>query len=305
MAKITLTNEQITQIYRKFCKYQVVNPTSLYQFRFKITDVADQIIYLNIYQTNTLTVQGTEEGKKQFWQKTKLFWKQINCFAWSSPLINPRETRDGGQSKSESFIWGGDEAGKGDIFGSIHLTLVKNNPTLNALIIKLNLRDSKKMSDRQIFAYAPQIIHTLKQTGATYYRQTLAPTVIGSANLNALLAKKYYNLVLQTPVNERKVVIDAFCTEKKWKEYLASHPPLRKNLFLQEQAETRFYAVAIASILSRYFFLLELEEIAQIYQLKTAIKGASKRVQAIAKAVLKTNPSSKKHIKVRFLKLDN
>ncbi len=286
-----LTQIQIDEIIKHFYEFRsgVSHPTMKARFQIPIRF---SMIYLTIYQTKKILVQGDIETKKRFWEITQNFWRQINCTAWYLQTPN---------TKREALIWGGDESGKGDVFGSIHLTLVRNTPKLNLLVKQFHLQDSKKMSDQRILFLAPKILGVLKAAKSCYWLK-IVPGKLINKNLNAVLAQHYWELISQTN-DQIPVVIDAFCSYQKLREYWGNRSPSGNKISVKEKGESFFNAIAVASIISRYHFLQELKNWENTFALVNAIpKGASRKAQNTAKVYLAQNPKMAKIIKINYIK---
>lgn len=290
---------QIKKIYQQFAKFRVSVQQPIVKYRFKIP-LRTSALYLTIYHTRRIIIQGSIEAKEQFWEKTHTFWKQIQWIDWySNPsIINNLEQK----INHEELIWGGDESGKGDVFGSIHLTLVKNSSRLNIMARKLHLQDSKKMSDQKILWLGPKLLKICKAEQSCYYIK-ITPSQIINKNLNLVLAQHYLKLILQIK-DDYPIVIDAFCSGQKLREYWGEKTPSKKKITVKQKGESYFNAIAIASIISRYHFLHELQTWQKLFSLVDEIpKGANKITQKIAKAYLVKNPRMAKFIKINYIKV--
>lgn len=242
--KLTLTQKK--QICKQFSNYWSGDDIKNYiVWKAKLTEFR---ISLTIYTSNKLLIQGSENAKIKFWENTQSFWKKID-YIWMSNSLN------------NDIVWGGDESGKGDYFGSIYITLVKCDQKMQDFCQSLNLRDSKKMTDSKVIDYGKLLLkkfpHLIKTT-------KIKPSSINKTkNLNQLLAEKYWNLIMQINNRSENVIIDGFCSLQNFQKYLPGKQLI--NIKLIPRAESKYLAVAIASIISRYQFLVELSDLKAKY----------------------------------------
>ena len=179
---------------------------------------------------------------------------------------------------------GSDEVGTGDFFGPICVCAAYLDEQTYAKINKLNLIDSKKLSDTYILKTVPKLLkevkHSLLILDNTKYNQ-----VIIDNNMNKIKAKlhnqAYINLKKVIKKLPEMIVIDDFCGQEKYYQYLKDEVFI-KNIHFETKAENKYLSVAIASMISRYAFLITMENMSKKYKTEFP-KGASTLVDDFTK----------------------
>jgi len=187
---------------------------------------------------------------------------------------------------TESFIphIGIDEAGKGDYFGPmvISAVFVANSKDAEKLM-KLGVRDSKKISDRRAIELREHILKVCKHVSEVVISpQKYNELYLKIRNVNKLLAwghaRSLENILEKLSSGECKhVVIDQFSrNESRVLNALMTNG--KKMDIKQMHKGEADLAVAAASIVARGRFLIELEEMRKKYKVKFP-KGASQVVE--------------------------
>lgn len=192
---------------------------------------------IKIYTTGTMTVQGS----KEYDIYTKLM-----------------------EHTGEVESSGSDEVGVGDFFGptvycSVKLTgksieYIKNN----FLVIK----DSKKMTDDEIF----ELYQNHIKGNIDYHVEIVFDKDLPDG-LNSIEQKSYYHSKLLSNFSDlRYAVVDLYTTENNFHKVTAklglSWP---NNLVLETKADGKYYSVALASIIARYYFVCEMDKLDEKY----------------------------------------
>jgi ribonuclease HIII len=179
---------------------------------------------------------------------------------------------------------GSDEVGTGDFFGPICVCAAFVDEDIFSQIARMNLTDSKQLTDIYIREIAPVLIdkvpHSLLVLENSRYNQ-----VIRSHNMNAIKAmmhnKAYLNLQGKGITLPSQCVVDDFCGETLYYRYLSGEPEVFHGLTFHTKAESQFISVAIGSIISRYAFLKYMDELSERY-LSVFPKGAGEPVDQFA-----------------------
>lgn len=170
-----------------------------------------------------------------------------NCNSWESESI------------------GSDESGKGDFFGApVVVVVVLDSEVLNEIKKQTyfhKIKDSKKCNDDQIKKLAPQIMKIFENKfycsnlDVKKYNQ-LCKKYINQNILYSVLHNKAHSLINSNLPR----VIDAFCEEKTHNFYLkkAKEKAVCIDKFIIK-ADSRYLSVAIASIIARYKFIIQIE----------------------------------------------
>jgi ribonuclease HIII len=180
---------------------------------------------------------------------------------------------------------GSDEVGTGDYFGSVCVCAAVVEEKDLPLLEKLGVTDSKALTDEAILSMAPQLMPKLR-----YSLLVLPPErynqIHDHFNLNAIKARlhnqAYVNLARRAEL-PAFCMVDQFTPEKQYYAYLSTAKEVVRGLHFETRAESRYPAVAAASVLARYAFLRDLERMGRQYDM-TFVKGAGEEVDACAAA---------------------
>ena len=184
-------------------------------------------------------------------------------------------------TKDTQFIdqCGSDEVGTGDYFGPVVVCATKVTKENVAFLKKLKVQDSKALTDNDIMDIASKIIpvipHTILILDNAKYNK-----VHQTNNLNMIKAKlhnqAYINLSKKTDLTELKI-IDQFCNEESYYNYLKNETNIIRNIHFETKAENKYLSVACASIIARYAFLDYFDKLSKHYDFNFH-KGASSLV---------------------------
>ena len=175
---------------------------------------------------------------------------------------------------------GSDEVGTGDYFGPICVCRCYLDGNIYRKVEKLNLIDSKQLSDAAILEIAPQLIkhvpHSLLILSPEKYN-----SVHQEANLNKIKAlmhnKAYVNLKNKGFRLPSQIVIDQFCSPASYYRYISEEKDIIRNITFETKAENKYVSVACGAIISRYAFLTEMDRISEKYGMQFP-KGAGEKV---------------------------
>ncbi len=183
---------------------------------------------------------------------------------------------------------GSDEVGTGDYFGPVCVCACIVHDTDMELITALGIRDSKQLDDTKIREAAPQLMKQL-----TYSLLIVDPekynAVHADNNMNEIKAKMhnqaYINLSAKEPLPSL-CVIDQFTPEKTYYRYLSHEPTVIGRIRFETKAENSYPAVACASVIARYAFLVRMDAMSEQWHMEFA-KGSGKPADACAAAFVK------------------
>lgn len=184
---------------------------------------------------------------------------------------------------------GSDEVGVGDFLLPIIVVAAfvrgKDLKTLE----QFGVKDSKKLSDEKIREIAPLLLKKFFVSRLTLSNEKYNELVASGENLNSIKAKMHnralLNMFKKFP-DTRNIFVDQFVAESKYFAYL-NDPNEQKviNIVFKTKGESYYPCVALASVIARYAFLLERDELNKKY--KTTIPfGASGKVNEFAKKFL-------------------
>lgn len=269
---LNLNNEQVNKIISLYHDYKLELTTPYMIFRAKI-----KMATITIYKTNKLLIQGNDSIQ---------VYQEICQALRIKPKITkpPQKTFDLALS-----IIGSDEVGTGDYFGGIVVCACFIGKEQILETSKLGLNDSKKISDQKIKRIAPQLISKLKHS-VIYLNNEKYNLITNKFNTNlnkikAILHNKALIQLLDKNINYDKIIIDGFTSTEKYFSYLQNQKRIIENVILEEKSETKYLAVAVASIIARYYFIKKLDELSKTYGYNLP-KGAGKPVDLVLNKII-------------------
>lgn len=194
----------------------------------------------------------------------------------------------------KNAIIGADEVGVGDYFGGIVTCAVFLDEELTQKISHLNIKDSKKLSIKQNIDLAKQLIGLIpynakvispKQYNFLYNQYQNAHIIKTYAHNNAI-----YRLKTRLNLQNVKVVLDEYASKANYQKYLEilnEKDVAHIDLFVQK-AESKYLAVACASIIARYYFLIQIKELSTTYHINIPL-GSNKQKVEVALNKLRIN----------------
>lgn len=169
---------------------------------------------------------------------------------------------------------GSDESGKGDFFGGPVVVAVRlDQKTLGQLRgdenrdLYARIRDSKQCSDEWIRDAAQRLMGICKYEALEYPPEIYNREYQCYRNMNSLLAHMHNAVHQRLEGNETRIV-DAFTKESNYIQYLRDHGTEYVKIDIMcERADSRYLSVAIASIIARYMFMKQMDELTKMSKL--------------------------------------
>lgn len=205
-----------------------------------------------------------------------------------------KEIKDNQKDKDDSKDYryvnlsaiGSDEVGTGDYFGPIVVTASFVDKKDHAHLIDLGIKDSKKLTDEKMLKLAPELIKMCPHV--TYILDNKTYNQNKDFNMNKIKAI-LHNKVLITLIEKdnykyEKIIMDQFVYPKKYFEHLEGAPKIVKDILFLTKAEDKNLSVAVSSIISRYYFLKEMDKISDKYKMNIP-KGAGSIVDEAAQKI--------------------
>jgi len=175
---------------------------------------------------------------------------------------------------------GSDEVGTGDVFGPVVVCTAFVSKEDIPYLEQMGVKDSKNISDDDILTMgsklAQKLTHTLLIVTPSKYNELTSKSI----NLNKMKALLHNQAIIKTTSKLEKeypVIVDQFCQPNLYYNYLSEETLVYRNINFYTKAESVHLAVAAASIIARYAFLLKMKELStQVgFELR---KGASSLV---------------------------
>ena len=216
-----------------------------YHYQFEIAGDNERIKVLVYFgkKGNKTVIQGNNETE---------FYRRIKSLILGDTLFEEEFNTVNNIDEPSTYI-GTDEVGKGDFFGPLIIAGVLVDESAKKKLLDAGVKDSKKVSDRNIKRLSVQI---KKIIGNNYDIISIRPAKYnelykGFRNINKLLgwghAKALENILEKKFVEE--AISDKFGDEKLILDALQHHGK-KVKLYQTHKAE-KFIAVAAASILAR------------------------------------------------------
>ncbi len=186
---------------------------------------------------------------------------------------------------------GSDEIGTGDYFGPIVVTATYVDKDKINFINDLGVKDSKKLTDDKILKIAPSLIKEIPYVTFTLNNKDYNEYQKKGYNMNKIKAI-LHNKVLYTLTHKeekypyKKIVVDQFVYPRKYFEHIANATEKVTNITFTTKAESKCASVAAASIISRYIFLMKINELTKELGLEIP-KGANAIVDEIGSTIVK------------------
>ncbi len=173
---------------------------------------------------------------------------------------------------------GSDEVGTGDYFGPIIVTASFVAKEKIDFINDLGVKDSKKLTDDKILKIAPLLIKEIPFVTFTLNNQDYNNYQEKGYNMNKIKAilhnKVLYSLTHKDNYPYEKIVVDQFVYPRKYFEHINEATEKVTDITFTTKAESKCASVAVASIISRYYFLKKIDELSEELGL-TIPKGAN------------------------------
>lgn len=179
---------------------------------------------------------------------------------------------------------GSDEVGVGDFFGPLIVTATYITREDIAFLEKYQINDSKKMKDPYILSIGPTIKRRIKNYVVMVSAKKLSDLAANHFNIHKAMAKCHniaqMGLMEKYGIDRETIIyVDQFTPEKDYRK-LVGNEIVNNPLYFRTKGESFYPSVAAASVIARYTFLKEWEEMEK--KLGTIIpKGAGAQVDSV------------------------
>lgn len=200
---------------------------------------------------------------------------------------------------------GSDEVGVGDFFGPMIVTAAYFTPSDMKLIDKLHVKDSKKLTDAYMMQIGPELRRSIKHFTILCSASKVSSYEDKGFSTHWVLAH-LHNLAHQKLIEKYKlgdeivVYVDQFEREELYKKYVGESL-IENPIIFKVKGESRWPSVAIASVISRYEFLLYWQQMESKLGI-TIPKGAGSDVDKVYKRLIesKGKETVDKYVKTFF-----
>lgn len=184
---------------------------------------------------------------------------------------------------------GSDEVGVGDFLGPMIVVAAFVSKKDIKRLIELGIHDSKKMKDEKILEVGPTLVKEFKFSKLTLPNEKYNEMYLKGENLNSMKAKMHnraLNNMHKQYEDVLNIFVDQFVSPNTYYKYLNDeNEEIVKDIIFKTKGESYFPCVALASVIARYSYLLEMKKLEEKYHM-TFPFGASKKVTAFAKEFL-------------------
>ncbi|MEK4284455.1 ribonuclease HIII [Ureibacillus sp. FSL K6-0165] len=277
---LKLLPQQLNEIETYYLKHKVERNAPGVVFAAKLPDVA-----ITVYSSGKVMFQGLGAQREA---------SRFNEFALTDEN-NQQNINSIGDTLPENFsklsVIGSDETGTGDYFGPITVAAVYVPNDKIELVTELGVKDSKQLNDQAIREIAPHLIATCVHSLLTLRNDKyndLQSRGLTQGKMKAMLHNQALKHVLHkiSPEKPDYILIDQFAERDTYYQYIQNEKEIiRENVLFSTKAEQQHIAVAAASIIARYAFLIEMDRLSDIVGFPLQ-KGASHLVDEMAAKIL-------------------
>ena len=252
-------------------------------------DDCDTVI--TVYQSGKAVFQGKDADlSSSFWIEREKYLNPNKALETTNSQDKVKEDKkDDNPLKLRINSIGSDEVGTGDFFGPIVVTATYVSKENIDFLLELKVKDSKKMSDKDIIKVVPEIIkkipyHTYILSNSEYNK--IYGTDMNMNKMKAVL----HNKVLNEFTKDNKyqydyAVIDQFEVPRSYYNHIKGAINNVGKITFLTKAEDKCLSVACASLISRYIFLSQMNKLSKEVGF-TLPKGAGPLVDDAAKKIV-------------------
>ena len=175
----------------------------------------------------------------------------------------------------------------GDYFGPIVVTASYVSKENIDYLLDLKVKDSKKMTDKDILEVVPKIIKKIPYKtyilGNRDYNKSYKDYNMN--NMKAILHNKVLYELKENNYLYDYIVVDQFENPKSYYNHISKSSKQVKNILFLTKAEDQCLSVACSSLISRYIFLKEMDKLSKSVGINLP-KGANPRVDTIGMEIV-------------------
>ncbi len=261
-------------------------------------------------KTNGCTITAYKSGKVMFQGsncETEISkWKGKSAIPAAAKKM-PSNQHNLPSNFSSLAVIGSDEVGTGDYFGPMTVVASFVEPSQFELLKELGVKDSKELNDEEICKIAKKIIHVVTYSLLVLHNEKYNDMQEKGNNMNKLKAL-LHNQAIRNTISKLEnkhfdaILIDQFTPPNLYFGYLkGTKEVIRDKVQFATKAEGIHLSVAVSSILARYSFLQQMDQLSEKAGM-TLPKGAGAKVdQAAAKFIrLKGFEALRSYTKLHF-----
>ena len=187
---------------------------------------------------------------------------------------------------------GSDEVGFGDFFGPLVVVSAYVDDTIAGKLAPYDIQDSKKMDDQKIRMIGAALINLVPHAKNIVLNPKYNELINAGYNMNKMKAMLHQNVLLNLARKQNYsgvLYLDKFTSDRLYQTYIKGMD--QGHVVLLADGERNSFAIATASVLARYYFLLEMAALNNRFQ-TTIPLGAGAIVDQFARDFLKKNGPS-------------
>ncbi|WP_210124118.1 MULTISPECIES: ribonuclease HIII [unclassified Staphylococcus] len=277
-----LTNQEIQQLMTKI-DFNTTNLSQGMKARTKYRNTA-----ITIYNSNKVMFQGKDAESV------------ANAMLPNKSIPSKSDTKHNQSKQSKQHISynqfqciGSDEAGSGDYFGPLTVCAAYVSKKHAQILKTLGVDDSKRLTDAKIIEIGEQIITFIPHSLLTMHNEKYnekQKAGWSQVKMKAVLHNEAIkNVVAKIDTDELDyIVIDQFAEPGVYKRYALSNLPFENKTKFETKGESKSIAIAAASIISRYAFVKNMDQLSKHAKVELP-KGASNKVDLAAAKIIDKN----------------
>lgn len=276
VVSITVDVEKATEMMDFYRSYQKVNN-------------GEYIIFQAYYSGTTITIYQDKKNKHKVVFMGEDALTEAKNWDASAEYKEKSTEQPKGWLCTDNQI-GSDEVGVGDFLLPIIVVAAFVRGRDLKMLEEFGVKDSKKLTDEKIREIAPLLLKKFFVSRLTLSNEKYNELITQGENLNSIKAKMHnralLNMFKKFP-DTKNIFVDQFVAESKYFAYL-NDPKEQKviNIVFKTKGESYYPCVALASVIARYAFLLERDELNKKYKM-TIPFGAANKVNEFAEKFIK------------------
>jgi ribonuclease HIII len=270
---LEFNSKYLNKLVDYYKHYQIEPNQKHIKYLFKTDDFT-----ISVYHSNKVLFQG-ENAIEEFEKWAKVLGVETD-------IVKPIPQTAYMNEFYKMTIIGSDEVGTGDFFGPVVVTAALVGPKNYPFLKSYNIQDSKNIKDHTIREIAPYLIKEIPHHTLTLNNNKFNQLTRDGYNMNKIKAYLHNHAIkkmLSKNLKHDGIIVDQFASEKNYFNYLKDQEVV-KDIKLIEKAESIHLSVAVAAIIARYQFIIEMDKLSEKIDI-TLPKGASASVDAIAKLI--------------------
>ena len=256
---------------------------------YAIFQADEEDTVVTLYESGKVVFQGVSADiDANFWKETE------KILTGSLPEEKEKKKKEEIEDTTDYYninSIGSDEVGTGDYFGPIIVTASYVNKNDISFLEELGVRDSKKLTDEKIQKIAPEIIKRIPHSTIILSNKEYNNMQDSGNNMNKIKSILHNRVILGLLKQDNfiydMVVIDQFTPPRTYFNYLKdTNDNIFRKITFTTKAEDKCLSVACSSIISRYLFIKEMDNIGKKIN-KVLPLGASVLVDEAGKDIVK------------------